>query len=908
MINDIGFHQNTIVGNGTGDHIQMHRCDLGLTLTDGGLHHFRGRCTFGDDSRAFGIIQRKWQIFIEQKVIQCLLKSLSVQAHSNIGKGRVTGFCKGLLKADLSVTGTVITTDFAVSHPERTITVIRIILIRGGILPDIFQCRYDLEGGSGRIKSLGGAVQQYCTGIIVDQIIPDLRNGIRIKIGMRHHCQNLAGADAIYLGGSRFGARAYAENFSEEELVACIRYAHLFQRKVYLTVNTLVKESEFSGLYEYVLPYYRAGLDGVIVQDMGVFAYLREHFPGMELHGSTQMTITGEYGAAFLKEQGACRVVPARELSLAEIRRIKEVTGLEIECFIHGAMCYCYSGQCLFSSILGGRSGNRGRCAQPCRLPYTTGKHPKECYPLSLKDMCTIEYIPELLEAGIDSFKIEGRMKKPEYAAGVTAIYRKYIDQYYADSKAPQKISAADMHTLSCLYIRSERQDGYYHKHNGGEMVTLDSPAYSGSDETLLQNIRKKHLEHRLTLPVSMQAEFLTGETAKLYLWTGESAVTVEGNVVEEASRQPITQENIAKQLGKLGDSHFHLEDSIGIRVSDNAFYPLKAINELRRKGLSLLEEQVILANGFLYERTSEKAPTLADDGDFRKNDSIKSQKSDEKWAITIRTPEQWQGFCSSSFWKDPVRTAGQLRLYLDADFLLQDPSAAEKILRSLTKKEIQSVIALPKILRLRDGQYLEKLRKLLLENLAYINGFQAANMEHIALLKQWNFTGKEIYGDHSLYLWNRTSRDFWKAFLDGYCLPLELNAAEQRDILDPAFPAEKVIYGRIPMMVTANCVQKTTDRCQPQENPKALDLIDRYHKRFPVQRNCTHCFNVIYNSVPLSLHKELCKWSGLVTGRLDFTTENETETLEVLEYFAGTRKELPYGEYTTGHEKRGVE
>lgn len=628
----------------------------------------------------------------------------------------------------------------------------------------------------------------------------------------------------------------------------------------------------------------------------------------MELHGSTQMTITGEYGAAFLKEQGACRVVPARELSLAEIRRIKEVTGLEIECFIHGAMCYCYSGQCLFSSILGGRSGNRGRCAQPCRLPYTTGKHPKECYPLSLKDMCTIEYIPELLEAGIDSFKIEGRMKKPEYAAGVTAIYRKYIDRYYADSKAPQKISAADMHTLSCLYIRSERQDGYYHKHNGGEMVTLDSPAYSGSDETLLQNIRKKHLEHRLTLPVSMQAEFLTGETAKLYLWTGESAVTVEGNVVEEASRQPITQENIAKQLGKLGDSHFHLEDSLGIQVSDNAFYPLKAINELRRKGLSLLEEQVILANGFPYERTSEKAPTLADDGDFRKNDSIKSQKSDEKWAITIRTPEQWQGFCSSSFWKDPVRTAGQLRLYLDADFLLQDPSAAEKILRSLTEKEIQSVIALPKILRLRDGQYLEKLRKLLLENLAYINGFQAANMEHIALLKQWNFTGKEIYGDHSLYLWNRTSRDFWKAFLDGYCLPLELNAAEQRDILDPAFPAEKVIYGRIPMMVTANCVQKTTDRCQPQENPKALDLIDRYHKRFPVQRNCTHCFNVIYNSVPLSLHKELCKWSGLVTGRLDFTTENETETLEVLEYFAGTRKELPYGEYTTGHEKRGVE
>lgn len=160
-----------------------------------------------------------------------------------------------------------------------------------------------------------------------------------------------AGADAVYLGGNRFGARAYAENFSEEELVACIRYAHLFGRKVYLTVNTLVKESEFSEIYEYLEPYYRAGLDGVIIQDMGVFSFIRENFPGMELHGSTQMTITGEYGAEFLKEQGACRVVPARELSLKEIRRIKEATGMEIECFIHGAMCYCYSGQCLFSSI-----------------------------------------------------------------------------------------------------------------------------------------------------------------------------------------------------------------------------------------------------------------------------------------------------------------------------------------------------------------------------------------------------------------------------------------------------------------------------------------------------------------------------------------------------------------------------
>ena len=717
-----------------------------------------------------------------------------------------------------------------------------------------------------------------------------------------------AGADAVYLGGSRFGARAYAENFSEEELITCIRYAHLFGRKVYLTVNTLVKESEFSGLHDYLAPYYRAGLDGVIVQDMGVFVYLREHFPGMELHGSTQMTITGEYGAYFLKEQGACRVVPARELNLTEIRRIKEVTGMEIECFIHGAMCYCYSGQCLFSSILGGRSGNRGRCAQPCRLPYTTESHPKECYPLSLKDMCTIEYIPQLLEAGIDSFKIEGRMKKPEYAAGVTAVYRKYIDKYYADPEASWKVSKADMHALSCLYIRSERQDGYYHKHNGREMVTLNSPAYSGSDDGLLDSIRREHLEHRLSLPVHMQAEFITGRAAVLRLKSGDIEITLEGDPVDVAARQPITRENIAKQLGKLGDSHFHLEEAVQIRVSANAFYPLKAINELRRRGLALLEEQVILQNGFPYERNSEKVSRQ----DSKTVSGVRTVKEEQEtgveWAASLRTPGQWRGFCRSAFWRNRTTGFGRIRLYLDADFLLQDPTQTTKIFLELNEKGILCMIALPKILRLRDQQYLKDLQELLRENSEYIRGFQAASLEHIELLRQWNFSGKEILGDHSLYIWNRDCLDFWKGKIDGFCLPLELTAAEQKAILDPAFPAEKVLYGRIPMMVTANCVVKTTGQCRPKEGSEITELTDRYHKHFPVLRNCTHCFNVIYNSVPLSLHKEREKWQNRVTGRLDFSTETEAETLGVLDYFAGADNTLPFAEYTTGHEKRGVD
>ena len=208
-----------------------------------------------------------------------------------------------------------------------------------------------------------------------------------------------AGADAVYAGGSRFGARAYADNFTEEELIRAIEEAHLFGKKLYLTLNTLLKDSEMEELYDYLSPFYEKGLDAVIVQDTGVMEYIRTRFPGLDIHASTQMTITGYPGAAFFEQAGAVRVVPARELSLSEIREIREHTDLEIECFVHGALCYCYSGQCLLSSVIGGRSGNRGQCAQPCRLPWTVNGHRK--YYMSLKDMCTLDLIPDLTEAGV---------------------------------------------------------------------------------------------------------------------------------------------------------------------------------------------------------------------------------------------------------------------------------------------------------------------------------------------------------------------------------------------------------------------------------------------------------------------------------------------------------------------------
>ena len=244
-----------------------------------------------------------------------------------------------------------------------------------------------------------------------------------------------AGADAVYLGGSKYGARAFAQNFSESEVLEALDFAHLYGRRIMLTVNTLLKNREMGRkLYEYLKPFYEHGLDAVIVQDYGVFQFVRKYFPELPVHASTQMSVANVQGARFLQKQGAARIVTARELSLPEIRRIYDETGVEIESFIHGALCYCYSGQCLMSSLFGGRSGNRGRCAQPCRLSYQvtdeTGKvyHRKEKYPLSPKDLCAVELLPQLCEAGIYSFKIEGRMKSLEYAAGVTGIYRKYLD------------------------------------------------------------------------------------------------------------------------------------------------------------------------------------------------------------------------------------------------------------------------------------------------------------------------------------------------------------------------------------------------------------------------------------------------------------------------------------------------
>lgn len=717
-----------------------------------------------------------------------------------------------------------------------------------------------------------------------------------------------AGADAVYMGSKRFGARAYADNFETEELIGCIRYGHIMGCRLYLTVNTLMKEAELAELREHIRPLYESGLDGVIVQDFGAFRRLKQWFPGLELHASTQMTLCSSNGARLLKDMGACRIVPARELSLEEIKMIKQKVDIEIETFIHGAMCYCYSGQCLFSSILGGRSGNRGRCAQPCRLPYSvesSGRRSREQYYLSLKDMCTVDHLPDLIEAGIDSFKIEGRMKKPEYAAGVTAVYRRCIDSYYelrerygAENAAARfRVPREDKDILSLLYIRSQVQSGYYFQRNGGQMITLDSPAYSGSDEALLADIRQRYLEGKKRLPLFFRAVFREGEPVSLTAGLEKTdmsggdiplSVTVTGEKAERASARPITEENVKRQLAKLGESSFSARE-ISVEMDSRIFYPLQKINELRRLAVQQMEEAIL-------ERTGSERRAVAEEPEEQAEAAALKRKVDLGFSVSVSTREQ---LAALTEWlaKNPAHVPDCIYLW--------DDLASSQEGRSFAEAGIPGcpvLIALPYILREEEIPCLERLYAMCGPGKPF-SGYLIRSADGLGFLEQKEKNGL-WHLDASVYTWNRAAAEQYGRKIDSYCLPYELKAAEQRQLADSVLSPEKIVYGRIPMMITANCVLNTDGHCLKNEGQTFL--IDRYDKHFPVVCSCTHCVNIIYNCVPLSLHRELSGWKGRVRLRLDFTFEDKAETGSVLDLFlSGRAYEVP--EYTTGHEKRGV-
>lgn len=710
-----------------------------------------------------------------------------------------------------------------------------------------------------------------------------------------------AGADAVYLGGPKFGARAYAQNLSEEEFGEAIRIAHLFGRKLYMTVNVLTRQEELSACVEMVQRLWEQGLDGVIVQDLGVLTALHDACPGLLLHASTQMSVTSPEEARLLKSRGVSRIVPARELSLPEMEAIR-AEGVEIECFIHGAMCYCYSGRCLMSSFLGGRSGNRGRCAGTCRLPYGVidpagGQELADgSYPLSMKDMCVLDILPQLMDAGIDSFKIEGRMKRPEYAAGTTAIYRRYIDRYLEKKRtgdtSPWKIDPEDRRSLLSLYIRTDLSTGYYERRNGRELVTLTQPGYAGAEEPLLEKIRKAYLDEKPRIPVTGRAVVLPGKRASLSLTFGETTVTkTSAQEVSPAKSRPLTEENIREKLGQTGDSDFVLQD-LAVTTDGTAFFPVGALKELRRDAVEALSKE-------LFEKTRpvrEKSLPLP-----VRNKKEAPAFSAQHTYLLVSTKEQ---LLAAKPYLSPACT-----LILDGPLL----EAAED---GRCQVEPDWILALPQIYRQSDAAWLREFYK---KFTGKCSGFLARTLGEIEFLDETGYDGL-VMGDSCLYAWNRTAADLLETYTSLEVLPLELSGRELAETYRGRMPRKVLpVYGRVPMMVTAGCVKKTCGRCTGKEDGIWF-LEDRKGVRFPVRTVCRHCHNILYNSVPLSLHRHLDDPAVQDAGALllSFTTEDQTMTEGVLSLFLGPAADaqssgtanqcaLRDGAFTTGHFRKGA-
>ena len=781
-----------------------------------------------------------------------------------------------------------------------------------------------------------------------------------------------AGADAVYTGGALFGARAYAHNLTEEELLEAIDYVHLHGRRLYLTVNTLIKDREMEKqMYDYLLPYYRQGLDAVIVQDIGLFRFIRKHFPDLPIHASTQMTLTGVDGAKFLEKEGAQRIVTSRELSMAEVKKIADETELEIESFVHGALCYCYSGQCLFSSFIGGRSGNRGQCAQPCRLLYRTPEAKRPQYLLSLKDICTLELIPEMIESGIYSFKIEGRMKKPEYAAAVAFQYRKYADlylKYYEECPAEEdpaayamkkyRVCEEDRQMLLDLYNRGGFHTGYYHTQNGREMVSLNRPNHAGvpavkvlakkgrnvtakaltdlypqdiielpmrkgrekADNYTCKDAVRKGMNVQIpvfadtpfkrdeiwmrtrnsTLIDTLREEFVNGkikericgtfrlypqEKATLTVKCRDAEITVAGEKAQEALSQPMSRERIEKQLRKTGNTEFEFS-FLKAEIGEKVFLPMQSLNELRREALETLEKVICEK----YRRSGEVKDPEEDKTELSMEEEILSG-----WTASVRTAEQMEVILEEE-------AIG--RIYADCTMfprIWEKDSYVEWITKvHAAGKEIYLVM--PYIFRERTRKQYEAAYNRIFG--AGWDGILIANYESFAFLKEHGYTGR-IMTDYNLYEFNQESRKFWKEKgVFEFTAPVELTERELQDLR--VKDGEVIVYGYLPMMISAGCIQKTTRGCLKKSGQTTI--TDRYRNPFVVKNECDYCYNILYNYVPLYLGDRMEEVYQIGPGRirLMFTTERQQEVRQILSaYFEG--KELPEGTYTRGHWKRGI-
>ncbi|PKM50692.1 MAG: hypothetical protein CVV02_10430 [Firmicutes bacterium HGW-Firmicutes-7] len=771
-----------------------------------------------------------------------------------------------------------------------------------------------------------------------------------------------AGCDAVYLGGERFGARANAENFNNDTLPKAIEYAHLHGVKVYYTVNTLIKENEMQPFIEQVGFLYQEGIDALIIQDLGVYQTVHQTFQDLPLHASTQMTVHNLQGAQFLEKLGFERVVLSRELSLKEITNIIHHSNIEIECFIHGALCYSYSGQCLFSSLIGGRSGNRGTCAQPCRLPYElyhNGKlesTPQNKFLLSPKDIQTLEILPQLMESGISSFKIEGRMKNPNYVALITSLYRKYIDLYLSNPER-YRVDPHDLLDMHQIFNRGGFSSGYFYKKNGSDMMSTARPNHQGvkigkvdqaiNNKTIkisleekvyqgdcleittstennysfivkenilssthtfnmdIQGVKQGALIYRLTdvqlskrineellsqekkIPVELEFIAKIGEKSQLTLSYNHHKIKVWGTYVEQAITSAISEDKITAQLIKTGNESVYMR-KIDLNIDDHIFLSIKELNALRREAVELLTKEIV--------QESKRPAIKATYNTNKKVNPINKGYIN----VLIRTMEQYE----------------IVKCYLISNLYIELSSFSSKEIKVISEAcaelAIKVYIVLPRIIRKDTSVVVMDLLKSVKKY--PIAGTMIRTLDSYELVQGIG----DMLVDYSANIFNNAAIDFWKQHsIKRFCVSPELNRKEISLLSNDAL--ELVVYGYIPLMVTAQCLNKTINKtCNNKEEP--YELRDRKKVSFKVFRDCKTCQNTIYNSVPIVLidkYKDL-KAIGISHLRLEFLDEGPKDIKDIMDYAVGmlNNQDLNSSDfnnikalknYTRGHLTRGI-
>lgn len=644
-----------------------------------------------------------------------------------------------------------------------------------------------------------------------------------------------SGADAVYFAGQSFGARSFAGNLSDEEIAKAADFCHLRGAAVYVTVNTLLFDKEFKELEKFIKTLTRAGVDGVIVQDLGVADFIHKMAPDIEIHGSTQMTVHSLEGVRELEKHGFKRVVLSRELSAEEIEYITKNAVAETEVFVHGAMCMSYSGQCLMSSVIGGRSGNRGKCAQPCRLPYSSnGSNPK--FYLSLKDMSLAEHLESLSNAGVASLKVEGRMKGSQYVASVISAYRKLIDER-------RKPTAEEMDELNRIFFRGGLTDGYFKNNKGKRMFAFDKP-----DNPYLKNTTDKSeaTAKDRKRNIKTEAAFFENEVPWIKMsCDGYEAVVFGEDRLQKAAKRPLDAEDAKLKIEKLGDTAFRSVKT-QVKTEGEPFMPVSALNELRRSCAEKLESEILKP----YKNKRILSADMSISADKRRTEKC-------GYSCSVLTVEQYRGAKMLPF-----------------EIIYVPLNLAVKNIDELLEDRGRIVISLPVIIRYDEREAIVKSLKKLKDA-----GFDKAEISTLDAL--------DVVRDFKIYTSQRMNITNSYAFkklcdmgVDSICLSCELNLAQMRDIVK-ACQCEAVVYGRIPLMITENCILKNIDKCPCN----GLGYIsDRTGARLPIIKDGDACRSIVLNSVPLWLgdKKSEIHKIGADRLRLIFTTESEKEVVNI--------------------------